>query len=345
MRIAAESHSGKFAFECGEDETILEAGLRHGFTLPYECATGTCGTCRARVMEGEATLAWKQAPGLAKLKLDRGDILMCQARARRDCRIRIPAEIAGPANNIPDRRQGAIRNLRRLTRDVIDFEVALSRPMKFEAGQFVVLRHAELQGGRAYSMVNFDPETERITLLVKRKPGGGFGDWLFERCADGACVEVFGPLGTATFRPEEGRNVLCIAGGSGIAGMMSILEHARRANYFAGRRGYFFFGIRTMADTFYLDALSEYVRAAGGGLEVTVALSDEPARGPVHPQFPHLELATGLVHECASRGMAGRYDELVGFAAGPPPMVDAALRVFIAEAKLAPERIRYDKFT
>ena len=46
--------------------------------------------------------------------------------------------------------------------------------MRFEAGQFVVLEFSDLAGGRAYSMVNFDPDVDRIALVLKRKPGGRF---------------------------------------------------------------------------------------------------------------------------------------------------------------------------
>src|ERR1043165_9316530 len=93
MKITVQSKSGETAFDCGDRETILHAGLRQGLTLPYECATGTCGTCRARVMSGDVDVHWEEAPGAAKLKRDKGDILMCQTRARSDCVLRVPSEI------------------------------------------------------------------------------------------------------------------------------------------------------------------------------------------------------------------------------------------------------------
>ena len=97
---------------------------------------------------------------------------------------------------------------------------------------------------------------------------------------------MFGPLGAATFRPEEDRDVLIIAGGSGIAGMMSILDRAVREGYFRAHRGHVFFGVRALADAFYLEELAGYVAAAGGRLKVTLALSHEPVAGEVHPQVP-----------------------------------------------------------
>ena len=343
MRITVQSKTGETAFDCGDHETILHAGLRQGLSLPYECATGTCGTCRARVMSGTVDVRWKEAPGGARLKPEKGDILMCQTRALSDCVLRVPSDIVVVDKLRPAPRRGTIRNIRKLTRDVAEFDVHLSAPMSFEAGQFVVLETGHLAGGRAYSMVNYDPKTERIGLVLKRKPGGGFSDWLFDEHDTDPEVAVFGPLGRAVFRPHEGRNIICIAGGSGIAGMMSILACAVQADYFRDRKGSVFFGVRTLQDTFYLEALSRYVAASHGNLDVTVALSDEAASAGAHADFPNLRLASGMVHEVAAKGMEGSPSDAIAYVAGPPVMVDAAIRALIKGG--TPIRdIRYDKF-
>ena len=122
-------------------------------------------------------------------------------------------------------------------------------------------------------------ESGRVELLIKRKPGGRFSDWLFDERRSEREVAVFGPLGRAVFRPHEGRNFICIAGGSGIAGMMSILECAVQADYFRDHKAAVFFGVRTLQDAFYLESLSRYVAQSHGNLEVTIALSDEAGNG------------------------------------------------------------------
>jgi len=346
MKITLETNGGQFSFPCAPTERILYAALAQGLTVPYECSTGTCGSCRGRMLQGAAHVDWNEAPGFARLKRDKGDILMCQTRPTADCVLRVPANVTAKPQSplLPRHREGRIESVRNLTPDVIDFVVTLSEPMTFEAGQFVVLEASSVQGARAYSMVNFEASTGRLALVVKQKLGGRFCDWLFQNNVNGSTVNVFGPLGRATFRPEEDRNVLCIAGGSGIAGMMSILEHAKRENYFRDHSGHVYFGVRTMADAFYLRELSDFVNTAGGDLKVTLALSHEPAPSASHPYFPLIQLAQGMVGDVAARMMAGRYDKIVGFVAGPPAMVDGALRTLIREARLPPQFIRYDKF-
>jgi len=342
MKITVQSKSEETAFDCSDRETILHAGLRQSLTLPYECATGTCGTCRARVMSGEVEMRWAEAPGAAKLKREKGDVLMCQAYAHSDCVLRVPSDIT-VVEKSPTPRRGLIRHIRKLTKDVATFDLHLSTPMSFEAGQFVVIETADLMGGRAYSMVNFDTESGQVELLIKRKPGGRFSDWLFDERGSEREVAVFGPLGRAVFRPHEGRNFICIAGGSGIAGMMSILECAVQVDYFRDHKAAVFFGVRTLQDAFYLESLSRYVAQSHGNLEITIALSDEPATTAVHDAFPALALASGMVHDVAASSMAGSDTDVIAFVAGPPIMVDAAIRALIRSG--VPNRdIRYDKF-
>jgi toluene monooxygenase electron transfer component len=343
MKITVQKKTGELAFDCGDRESILYAGLRQGINLPFECATGTCGTCRARVVSGEVDIRWKEAPGGARLKPEKGDILMCQTRARSDCVLWVPSELVVSEKSRPATRRGVIRNLLKLTKDVAHFDLHLSAPMTFEAGQFVVLEAAGVTGGRAYSMVNFDAGVDRLALVLKRKPGGRFSDWMFDELKDDAEVDVFGPLGRAVFRPEESRNIVCIAGGSGIAGMMSILECAKRADHFRHHKGAVFFGVRTLADTFYLEQLSRYAVASNGNLDITLALSDEAAGTALHTEFPILKLANGMVHEVAVQRLAERERDFISYIAGPPIMVDSTIRSLIAGGTVIRD-IRYDKF-
>ncbi|MBO0763148.1 MAG: 2Fe-2S iron-sulfur cluster binding domain-containing protein [Hyphomicrobiaceae bacterium] len=346
MKITIDSNSGAFEFECAPSEAILRAGLAQGLALPYECATGTCGTCRGRVTAGGVHVDWNEAPGYAKLKREKGDILMCQARPTSDCTLRVPAKIGRHANSetLPAQRTAGIKNVRRLLQDVIDFDLALSSPMTFEAGQFVVLENPAIAGGRAYSMVNFERATSRLRIVVKQQSGGRFSEWLFGGDPTGTELGVFGPLGAATFQPEEGKDMLCVAGGSGIAGMMAILNRAVREGYFNERSGRVFFGVRTLGDAFYMEELAGFVAASADRLQVTLALSHEPVARATHPHLPSIRLAGGMVSDVMVRAMAGSYPNTVAFTAGPPVMVDAVLRHLLHEAKLPRALVRYDKF-
>jgi toluene monooxygenase electron transfer component len=242
-----------------------------------------------------------------------------------------------PGACVPQACSGTVRGARQLTHDVIGFALELERPRDFDAGQFVLLAPQGI-AYRAYSMCNYRRSARSLDFVVKRKADGAFSEWLFGANRDGARLDAFGPLGRATFEPALGKNLLLIAGGSGIAGMMSILTRAAEAGYFARHKVWVFFGIRTMRDAFFLQELSRFP------VETTVALSDEEIPEKAK-DWPKLRFARGMVHEVAKREMAGKYQNVRAYVAGPPPAVDAAIRVLLLDARLTTDNIRYDKYS
>jgi len=202
-----------------------------------------------------------------------------------------------------------------------------------------------VKGFRAYSMTNHATPCDELEFLVKAVPGGAVSKQLFnaEQPAfqSDTVVNYFGPLGGAVFLPEEERDVLAIAGGSGIAGMMSILEHATRCGYFEAHHGSLFFGVRTLAEAFFLPRIAEFA-ALNRQLEVVIALSDETP--PAGQHRDELLIEGGFVHEVAAAHMRDRFDGHTAYVAGPPPMVDRTLRMLLLHGQLNTEHIRYDKF-
>ena len=344
MEIKIESRAGISSFANDGREAILYAGLRSGLTLPYDCATGTCGMCKARLRSGTVEVIWPDAPALAKLQRDKGDILMCQSRATSDCVLRVPANVvASDAVTVPRHGMGRVKNVAMLTPDVMHFELELASPMAFHAGQFAVLTTPELVGGRAYSMVNHAKSTGTLEFVIKKKPAGGLSDWMFARDRTGVELGIFGPLGRAIFKPLEDRDLVCIAGGSGIAGILSILEHAASCNHFETHKGRVFFGVRTLADGFYLDRFARLVGQSKGALDVVLALSHETVATGPHPQFGGIKIATGFVHDVAHAMLEPDCEAVSSFVEGPPPMVDVAIRTLIGHG-VPSANIRYDKF-
>ena len=347
MKVLVTAKNGTRDFECDPGEKILHAGLRSGVELPYECATGTCGTCKARLVSGRAESEWPDAPGRRYLKSE-ADVLTCQSVAHEDCALEVtgalkPRELDGIA---PRAVTGVVRRVRALTHDVAAFDVELEAAVDFAAGQFALLTLPGIAGARAYSMVNFEPRAACLSFVVKKKPGGGVSEWLFAGGGvEGTPVRLFVPLGHAIFAPPLSRHVLCIAGGSGIAGMMAILSHACRERHFTAWDGHVFFGVRTARDRFFLDELEALRAQYPARLAITLALSDEDVPASLRDAYPGFVFARGLVHAVAAEAMKGRYADVRAWVAGPPPMVDAALRVLLREARLPLADIRYDKFS
>lgn len=345
MKITIQSKNGRHEFHADAEKSLLLDGLGHGITLPYACASGTCGTCKANVSSGSVVDLWPAAPGKKSFKAD-NQILMCQCVPRGDCELVLAdtVGIAPPGVNLPSAINARIKRWQLLTHDVASWELELEEPMEYEAGQFVLVSVPGVEGQRAYSMVNFEPGSRRLELLIKKKPNGGLSEALFASDPTGTRVRVAGPLGAAVFKPADRKHLLCIAGGSGVAGMMSILAQAEAIGYFPGRSGYVFFGVRSMRDAFYLDRLTSLARASLGALQIIVCLSDESVPDSAPHQHPELSFAHGYVHDIALKQMAGRLGDVHAFLAGPSPAVDAAMRGLILQGKLNPRSISYDKF-
>jgi len=341
MRIQVNARNRGYEFEALPGERILYAGLRAGIDLPYECATGTCGTCKAKLLSGRVQDRWPDAPGRKFVKPQAAEFLMCQCAAEDALTLEVSKFVypVEPGACVPQTGSGTVRNVRPLTHDVTGFALELERPRDFDAGQFALLAPEGIQGYRAYSMCNYARAARVLDFVVKRKPDGAFSQWLFGAEREGTRLDVFGPLGKATFEPALGKNLLCIAGGSGIAGMMSILARADEARYFERHDGWVFFGVRTMKDAFFLKELS------ASKAKITVALSEEDVSEKTGKDWPGLRFEKGLVHEVAKRAMAGKYQNVRAYVAGPPPAVDAAIRVLLLDARLTTDNIRYDKFS
>lgn len=346
MRVQLTARDSSHAFDCADGEAILHAGLRHGVALPYECASGTCGTCKASLVAGDVDAGWSEAPGRSFLKAE-GDILMCQAQARTDCQLAIRGRVKPRGENdiVPGRHSGVLESVTPLNRDVFRLDVRLGAPIAFDAGQFMLVGHADFPGQRGLSMANFERPTDHLVFTVKLKAGGGLSDWLSGRDRTGARLDLFGPLGSAIYRAGEVDGLLCIAGGSGLAPMLSILELARSVGHFAAHDGHIFFGARTLDDLYGMDELMAVRAAFPERVSLTIALSEEaPGAGP-GSRWPGVAFAAGFVHEVAGLAMAGKYDGVTAYLAGPPPMVEGAMRMLVSQAKLPPTRIRYDKFS
>jgi toluene monooxygenase electron transfer component len=345
MKVVVTARNGTGEFECEPGEKILHAGLRAGLELPYECATGTCGTCKARLASGRVESEWPEAPGRKYFKTE-ADLLTCQSVAHEDCALEVgPLKTREPNTSAPRALSGIVQEVRALTHDVVAFDVALDAAVDFAAGQFALLTVPGVVGARAYSMVNFERGAKRLSFVAKKKPGGSVSEWLFGGDVRGARLGVFAPLGHATFHPDVGKHVLCIAGGSGIAGMMSILSRACGGEHFAGFDGHVFFGVRTARDAFFFDELEAFRMRYPARLAVTIALSDEDVSEALVAAYPGFGFARGFVHAVAGERMQGRYAGVRAWVAGPPPMVDASLRLLLREARLSPAEIRYDKFS
>ena len=317
------------SFTCGPGETILRAGLAAGFAMPYECASGSCSSCKGRLTAGEVEHIWADATGLSERDRRKGDrILCCQARPRGDCTVQVRLALVEGAREEP--RPAAftatVETLQRPIPSVIAFSCRPEQPVPFLPGQYVLL---QVPGGqrRAYSMANVEAET--LDFIVKEKPGGHASQYLFDDLAAGDTVSLEGPYGRAYLRTPPQSEIVCVAGGSGLAPMLSV-ACATLAEADAPPL-HLFFGANTAEELFMVEEM-EALAAKHDRLSLTLAVRDG-APGA----------ATGLVGDVALAALEDLAD-CDFYMAGPPGLIDALLRPVMRSGKVRPERIFFDRF-
>ncbi|MGH9022159.1 MAG: 2Fe-2S iron-sulfur cluster-binding protein [Acidimicrobiia bacterium] len=71
---------GNVDVACYEEDTMLEALEREGNPIPFGCRKGQCGSCKAKVIEGEAEISEQASPfALSQDERDAGWILLCSS--------------------------------------------------------------------------------------------------------------------------------------------------------------------------------------------------------------------------------------------------------------------------
>jgi len=345
-KVTFLNKQGRVAVDCQEGETLLQAGLRQGVPLPYGCGAGVCSTCVARARPGTVEAGWADAPGAENLKHDKGECLLCQSLVTDDCEILVPGKIdlAQTLADTPAHYRARLHDVAVVAPDVATFQLSLEGQADYTAGQYFLIRLEGMQGYRPYSMTDFQREAQTLNFVIKRIQNGRFSDEIFSAGAPEAKVDVFGPMGLATFDPsdpQESRDLVCLVGGSGIAGIMSVLDRAVSVNHFKNHRLFMVFGVRRSEDFFFLDELRRIKESAPDNVSIHLAVSEEGSeKVDALSDFP---LHQGFVHEVAERLGDGVFENRLAFLGGPPAMLTGSLALLLG-ARVPVSDIRYDRF-
>ena len=289
---------------------------------------------------------WPEAPAAGELKVDKGEVLLCQTSASKDCEILVSSKIdlSSLSSLRPKRFKAKLIDICNETSDVATFRVQLPETVSPIAGQYFLLRSPDMQGFRAYSMTNYESSTDALNFVMKKVPGGIFSSHIFSEPSEDMNVEAFGPMGFATFSPSEARDLVCLVGGSGIAGIMSVLKQAKAVNHFKRHKLFMVFGARRIEDLFFLSELASLRATAPDNISIHIALSDQ-IDGHELPDIIHdLPVHQGFVHDVAQtvggdEFMSGR----LAFIGGPPQMLNSCIASLLSSG-LPVSDIRYDRF-
>ena len=309
------------SFEADESEALLNAALRQGVSLRYGCRHGNCSSCKYLVTDGEIDLGSASPYSLSEREREDGWALLCCARALSDVEIQVPED---PAERLlpvirPAEFSATLAANDRVSRALHRLRLRLDRPMPFYPGQFLEIEIPGRSGEwRSYSMASSPSHGDEVELVIQNIPGGLFSGRLDDLAA-GASLRVRGPYGTSYLRDGE-QPILLIAGGSGIAPMLSMLEYAAERR--DRRPVTFYYGARTAADLPLQDRIAT-LQGQTTELRYRPALSEPTAscawEGPV-----------GMIAQVLQRDLADA-SPFDAYICGPPPMCDSVSLILAAK--------------
>jgi NAD(P)H-flavin reductase/ferredoxin len=304
---------GDYTLVARPGETILEAGLRAGVPLPFDCRSGGCGLCKCTIRQGTVDYGAYLKSALSDAERAAGRALMCSAVALSDLELECPD--IGVTGDFPVRTFIArVVRLEKLAPDVMRL---LLRPeggvrIEYHAGQYLNVLIGDGER-RAFSFATAPHESDLIEFHIRLVPGGTFTTWVFNAMKEGDEFKLEGPLGRFYLREESDRPIVFLAGATGFAPVKSMIEHAFHIGL--KRKMYLYWGTRNRAGMYMYDLAERWAKEHDNFAFIPVLSEPRPEN--------HWQGRVGYVHEAVLQDFPTLVNHEV-YACGSMQMVEAA---------------------
>ncbi len=320
-------------FTVAQGESVLAGALRAGLVIPYSCRGGSCATCMGKVVEGEVTYPGGGTPeALDETEAAIGQALFCMAQPGSDLVIEV-RELRDAGDIEPRKLPCRVVAMHRLAHDVMQLDLKLpdSERLQFLPGQYIDIL---LRDGRrrSYSLANPPHRDDFLEIHVRHLVDGEFSGKVFGSMREKALLRLDGPYGTFFLREESERPILMMGGGTGLAPLQSMLEHAFEIGL--NRPIHLYWGVRSRNDLYRHEQLAIWA-AKYPHFTYTPCLSEPLPEDQWQGRI-------GLVHNMLLQDhpQLGGYDV---YMSGPPGMIEAARRDFRHHG-LLDEHLYFDSF-
>lgn len=304
---------------------LLEVLRTNQVPMSYSCMAGRCGTCRCKVVAGDVldSGAQQQRP----LGLDDQMVLACQTFLTEPCTIEIPEPdevVVHPARIL----KATVVSNEVLTHDIRRLLLKPHKPLEYSPGQYAHLQFTP-EHTRPYSMAGLASDG-LLEFHIRLVPDGRVTSHIANTLKVGDAVRVSGPLGSAYLRRKHRGPMLCVAGGTGLAPILSIVRGALSQGM--TNPIHLYFGVRTPRDLYGAEWL-QHLQREHPSLTLHAVVTSGGADGHIR---------AGLVTDAIATDLG----DLTGWRAylcGSPPMVEAATRL-IQRQSLDADHIHADAF-
>jgi len=373
--------SGHVSITVNEEKTIespvglklLSALGESKIFLPAACGgQGTCGQCRARVLEGGGDILPTETSHINKREAAGGERLACQVTVRENMKIEVPSEVFGVRKMECTVRSN--NNVSTFIKELV-LDLPEGEELEFRAGGYIQIEcpphhikyedfdipeqyrpdwdlfklwryesNVKKSAIRAYSMASYPEEKDIVMLNVRiatpppsmpNVPPGIMSSYIFSLKA-GDKVVISGPYGDFFARDTDAEMVF-VGGGAGMAPMRShIFDQLKRLH--GKRKMTFWYGARSSREVFYADEFDR-LQNENDNFEWHVALSEPQPED-------NWEGHTGFIHEVLLNHYLSQHpapEDCEYYLCGPPVM-NAAVIKMLEDLGVEQDNIMLDDF-
>lgn len=321
----------EIAFDCAENQSVLDAALRAGIELPYSCRKGVCGNCAGGIAQGE--VAGIEGASIRNESCTPEQVLYCMCTPATDLQIQ-PATWHRIDPGARKRFTAKVFRNQLAAPDVSVLQLRLpaGQRAKFHAGQYLQLAVGD-GSTRCYSMANAPHESDALTLHIRHLPGGAFSARV-PGLQQGDLLDLELPFGAVTLDTASTRPIVFVAGGTGFAPIKSILDDMAKRR--VERPVTLVWGARRAEGIYLRSAVAKWQRQWPASFRFIAALSEEAAEDTE-------DAFAGRVDQA----LQARCHDLAGhelYCCGSPGMVQAVRELAVRQLGLAAADFHADVF-
>ncbi|OTG84098.1 phenol hydroxylase [Acinetobacter sp. ANC 4558] len=320
--------------EVEEDQTILDAALRQGVWLPFACGHGTCGTCKVQVTDGFFDIGEASSFALMDIEREENKVLACCCKPESDMVIEADVdEDEDFLGYLVQDYQAKVIEIKDLSPTIKGVRLQIDRTMNFQAGQYVNIQFPDIEGTRAFSIANSPSEADVIELHIRQIQGGAATTYVHKNLQVGDELDLSGPYGQFFVRKSDEKDMIFIAGGSGLSSPQSMIMDLLESG--DNRTLYLFQGARDIAELYNREIFEQLVKDYPNFRYIPAL--NAPKTKDNWTGF------TGFVHEAVANYFENKCSGHKAYLCGPPPMIDAAISTLM-QSRLFEKDIHTERF-
>ncbi|MBI3149777.1 MAG: 2Fe-2S iron-sulfur cluster binding domain-containing protein [Betaproteobacteria bacterium] len=256
--------------------TLLQAALSAGCRVNYGCTDGSCGLCKARVVEGSVAQTAPQRYALSDAEKARGYTLLCTHTAASSDLVLEALEARGPQDLPLQTLEARVRAVTPLAEHTLDLHLVMpeQQRLRFLSGQEVRLAWH----GHETTLPIANCPCDDLNLhffLAREAPDALTLAVLAGQLKKGDSVRVTGPEGEFVLH-DGGTQLVFIACDLGMAPIKGLMEHTMAID---AAEAISLYWLTTRSDGHFLDKLCRAWSEALDQFDVSLFTATDPAQG------------------------------------------------------------------